>query len=317
MRTVSVTICIFFSLSGACCPRDGGGGTLTDARATIPKDPRKSFLEAKSPEAAGSTIRSLFAGAGSERIRRLMNDDDISISLAAAYRGALQNNAENPIPRPERFLGFMEGRTRINIPLRWEVELTMRFLRDRPELAVKSLENYLPVCPFLSRWGDGFLSSARVEFKRTGFELKAPTGTSLSRVDGRIFLTGGDVRIPIDEKAVPSPEDYFPPLEYLEAVVGPKKTFLAFYRWCACPYPLVCVDSQSGEALWRGDIWSVGDWRVGAAGADVHEVFIQADEARVAVLGHASDGSYAEAFNTRDGSNIFRFSTNSWRAPWD
>jgi hypothetical protein len=273
-------------------------------------DPRDEFMNSGSIERLAHTLNSLLKDASSERLEELKNDANLTIALGAAYRLCQKPGPSNMIPRPQRFLGFMEGRAHLRIPVRWEVELSSHLFGNRPDLAVAAMEDYRPIAPFLERRGNTFLINPDADHL-TDVGGRAPIGTDLDRYDGKVVLSMGNKKVSISKDALPKFEAYTPPLAHCAVILGSKRSFLAFYDQLANPYPLVCVDSRSGEVLWREMVWAMGFTRA-IAGTAVHNMNMNLTGGAISIFGDRPSGVYAESFDVENGTNIFRFSTNSW-----
>ena len=89
----------------------------------------------------------------------------------------------------------------------------------------------------------------------------------------------------------------------------PKVCFLALHDDVGSAYPLDCIKRESGEILWKANVWAT-HVQGGYTGQHVHWVTVIAQEDRVLVSGAGNNGAYVEAFRADNGKNLLRFSTS-------
>ena len=273
---------------------------------------RRDFLTAKNWDEAGRALQKLLVGIDPAKLPGLMNDRDTGIALHAAWELCLNPGQGKLLPRPQRFLGFLEGRTGLTPPLRWEVKVTSLFFLMRRSDHIRptaAIEEYLPIAPFLHK-ERGWLLWTPQELARTELGEFAPVGTSLKRDGGDVLITQGTATLRLRQEILRR-TDYCPPLlRCCAARLGPQRSFLVLYSDEARPFPLICVDSRSGRLLWQAQVWGSG-WQPFSSGCTHHELSIEVCDNRVALFGETGS-CYLEAFDLATGACAFRFCSGWW-----
>jgi hypothetical protein len=274
---------------------------------------RQAVLQAENSGQAGKAYRTLFKALDREGLEGLEHDRDSGIALQAAWELHVERAIRGKrSPHPERFLGFLEGRTKLRVPLRWEVELVTEPLPS--DRIAPAMEDYLPIAPFFSK-EDGLYKEEPERFDETNLGPRVPSGTRLTRTEGGITIMVRDATVTMDEKLFQQikkePRGEF---DELRAVLGPKFSYIAWYDPIGDPFPLVCLDSRSGKLRWRVKSWGSGaDNRLGYSGPTRHDVYVSVASGKVVLFGRAfGGGCYLEAFSEDTGSSLYRFSTSYW-----
>jgi hypothetical protein len=276
---------------------------------------RQAILRAKTSQEAGRAYRAFFRGLDRETLELQENDPDVGIALQAAWELHVERAiARKRTPHAERFLGFLEGRTKLRVPLRWEVELVTDPLVHAPDRMAVTLDDYLPLAPFLSK-KDGLYHEEPERFDGTPLGPRVTAGTRLKKTEGEVAITVGDATVTMEEQLFQQvkkePRGEF---DELRAVLGSKRSYVVWYDPVGGPFPLICLDSHSGKLLWRAQSWGSGaDNRLGFSGPTRHDVYVSVVPGKVVLFGSTLGGScYLEAFSAETGSSLYRFSSNSW-----
>jgi hypothetical protein len=270
---------------------------------------RQYLLGVKNPRDAGKAFSRYFKKLNRQQLQNAKLDSDTSIALHAAW---VLHTASNPLgkPDPHRFLGFVEGRTGLRIPPRWEVAIIEDALQSYPDILFEELDSYWPSCSFMTRDGRHF--STRPTLGRpSAIGLRAPADTDLQQDRGRIVITQGNASIKMP-KAIFDEIRQRGLADYCCVLIGPEKSYLALYDYLASPFSLVCFDTQQGTILWQKQAWGLGLLKASTGPNGSHlEMVVTADQ--VTLFGNDITHEYVEAFDIRNGTPRFRFSTNWWR----
>lgn len=289
-RVLVIAVLAVLALTGVSVPRAQQGEARSVARL------REDVRKAANPAELNKAYEALFDGVGRYKLPDLIQDDDLGVAVHAAWaynkatyqrRGTWLAPTEVVAPeRAERFLGFLEGRTRLKIPLWWDMAFADPFLN---------------------------LKSDDSDFHQTGLGglgIRAPIGTELVKKGDRIVVTvhssveaNRTASVTIDESVLDQLEEY-QAFEKCAAQVKPEESFLAFYTDLGSRFPLIAVDSHSGKVLWRAEVWS-RDAAFGGVSDHVAEIVV--NDNFVAVFGICVVERYVEAFDRKTGACVFRF----------
>jgi hypothetical protein len=242
-----------------------------------------------------------------------MHDDDTSIALQAAWALTGPASVRGGRARPDRFLGFVEGRVKHAIPLRWEVwlvQLCFHGDRGRQEAA---LSEYAERCTFVRKepGANRYIVEPEV-LGKTRSGIRAPPGVGLEREGDALVLGYKGKRIKISQELVGKLGDarmYPSCAAYLEG----NQCFVAFYGQIPERFPLLCIDANTGRLHWRAEVWALGaDNLPELFGPSRHETIVAPEQGRITVYGAGSGGCYIESFEKKTGKVVFRFATNQW-----
>jgi hypothetical protein len=137
----------------------------------------------------------------------------------------------------------------------------------------------------------------------------------LKKENGKVIITVGSATLPIVEKVFQQlkNEHGHPPADTIQAKIGPKQSFLAWYEPSGKSFPLLCIDSQSGKVLWTANAWaSGGEILAFGSGPMVGSLHIKVLEQQVALFGWAAGSCYLEVLSRDTGTVSYRFSTDYW-----
>jgi hypothetical protein len=281
----------------------GIDGLVPDA----PPFPASGGVLGERPEETAKAVKKRLARAGHRGLAGLAAGPDFTLALAAAWEESLGPTGEGSAAGIQRFLRFLEQRTGVKVPPRWEYFFVLRNLPNNvPHDSVK--EEYLTHCDFLRRdQVTGDILPTPVEYAKTAAGIMAPAGVRVSR-------SGGDVVFEADGRAVRVLEAELPEGAFshdrLAVAAGPDRWFLAFHHTCGYLFQMACVDARSGRGLWETNVWAtglgcfMGNW-------PEERVTVVPGDGLVVVFGE-SLVPYIEGFDIRDGRPVFRFSTNYW-----
>jgi hypothetical protein len=244
---------------------------------------------------AEESYRALFAACGQSELSALRRSEDDSIAIQAAWREiALTIPEENgpQVYRPDKdklrwFLGFLEGRGRIDSPKWWaEIVADMRAHR-RSNI-------------FSREWAGNPYHEAGVKF------VRAPHGTTIKKDGNDYLLTIGGDSVKLPDEILEKSDDGELSGNF-SGYFTPKRCFVAVHNDVGYQHTVACIDRSTGELVWRAK--ACGCFWGGATGIHESRVSVTLHEDRVVVFGAAHTGFYAHAFRAEDGKTIFRFSS--------
>jgi hypothetical protein len=246
---------------------------------------------------ADQRYRALFDAVGSDALGQLKADPHDSIALQAAWEEVQLSLPEKDQPQPtrvqpgklERFLGFLEGRGRVQIPRWWEIALGEAKSRGR---------DHRVTC-----------SSNALAFQRgkriiTGLRIRTEEGISLSKENGTITLRVGKQSLVVPKELIIEDRVL---ADNLTVLISGQHWYVALYDTVGYKYPLVCLENKTGKMLWQAVVW--GTWWWEYSGLHSQRVSLSKQDDRVVVFGASSTGAHVEAFKASDGTNLFRVST--------
>ena len=242
-----------------------------------------------------------------QHVRLLKRSDDDSIAVNAAWLEAVRLK-RRPVTT---VVGVIEGRLHVNVPNLW-----IGWLIEKSRAGDEANREFqaLPKVADLADCENGRCQPLAPAYVDTNseFYLRADTGVVLDA--GRIRIeTGADSDVLINPEPVLSLTKHLGGRRRVEVASSEGRVFLAGFDasddW---RFPLVCVDSGSGELLWTTKVWSNSDrpfsLQVGAV--QDHYCWIDVGSAQVVVFGAGTDGTFCEAFDSASGERTFRFSTS-------
>lgn len=103
---------------------------------------RQAILQAKDSRTAGKLYKRWFSQMTERDFERLRGNPSIGIALQAAWETFGKPSSRVTTPNPKRFLGFLEGRTGVQIPIHWESGLVYKSLKKHPKLLEAAEEDY-------------------------------------------------------------------------------------------------------------------------------------------------------------------------------
>ena len=290
MRPVLVGCLLLVATLPATAPADDKEAEKVKAmRNEVLKDLFAS--EDKSAAVAGA-YKKLCTHVGLAGLKKLAEDEDISIALQAAWelhRKPVKRNP--PIPgrtdwvfdkKPmEEFLGFAAKRLKAEPPAWWGATLLKRDVFPGQHHAF--IDNEGPPPP-----------AARVKVEKDD-----------------VVITAGkqSIKIPKAEfdKAAGELDIGTPPV----ILGGAELSVVARPVFRGYPFEVIAVDSKTGKKLWAATVWAAR--RGFSSGpAEVNPVEIRRQGDTVVVYGCESHGMYAEGFDAKTGKCQFRFCTCYW-----
>jgi hypothetical protein len=271
------------------------------------------LIDAATPSEAGALCCEVFGYNihDTHGLTELVSSESPTVALQASWRLHSRELPPRQIsfgispivlykPDVQRFVGFVEGRLRVQIPTWWE----------------EMLESPDKLHPLRT----GAKTASVLEFNETAI------GTSSDlvhcKLDRRQVLVPASTLDWLAEVACTrtfhaSVSKSGLVIVSIQSVFdGGKRSGIAY------------VDLESGEELWRHHVWGTNPYRFGSSGpalVRIDAVSIRVDRDQVTVFGAGSDwceyanggaylnaALYVEQFSVRDGHSTVRFSTNNW-----
>jgi hypothetical protein len=258
-------------------------------------------------EEASKRHLKLFSEISETRLYELKRGDDLELSLAAAWKELCLRSGGKDSSKPgvtdrqpvdrdaaNYFLGFVEGRTKSELPEWWKRALISAHIDN-------------------GQYGT-FGRLAKIKYQTTGLGFDCSTDTIINRKE--------EITDIVLEKSRYCIQNRFLDLMIAEAggkragdnIIfrnGQKRKYMAVYMPAGFHFRLVCFTSETKTHNWTADVWAAG--RREANGRPFHWVEICEDRERVFVYGMDSFGIYLEEFDAKTGKNLVRFASSSWR----
>jgi hypothetical protein len=261
------------------------------------KDDIEKFFQSKDASENLYLFHDFIRRWGSERLRSLKNDADLSVALRAAWEeicftlpekgqfGALTVDSR----KLHWFVGFMEGRLNLDLPEYWVKGFVHAEAFRRDNVVFHHLDESI--------------------YHATNHNLRVPRDTSVEDRDGGVeFKVGKDsITIPTSQF-----EKMTPPgsVDHLSALFEPDRCFVLAYDGFFGNGTLFCLERPGGKTVWMKELWlgSSGGARSGVS--QFHAASIIKQKERISVVGITGFAAYVEACDSKDGRIIFRFSTS-------
>ena len=273
---------------------DSSAGQQTDDKVnTLRKEIVTGISSAEDKsEAVAKAYKTLFTHLGLDGVKKLINDEDTSIALQAAWethKTIVKRNPAVPIrtnwvfdKKPmEEFLAVVAKRLKAEPPEWWRATLLVGDVFPGMHHAFIDLGGELPVPPKLEVQKD---------------EVIITSGKQVTRLPRAVY-----------DKAASFADIGTAP----EALWGADQSFFARPFFRGYPFQAVGVDTKTGKKLWMALVWAARrGFSTGPAGVCPVEIRRHGDT--VIVYGCESHGMYAEGFDAKTGKCQFRFCTCYW-----
>ncbi len=269
------------------------------------------WLSVSSPADLNEQIRRTVREASQSSIEQLKIQGNLTIALAAAWeqeRRSFCREESQQLVAMGRFLGFVEGRLRTDIPIWWEN-------------AVLRAENLGPLFGFdLADAGQSPSRITQVPFhwqqrrlviRSRGDELPCKPSNTLAPRAANVVNQGGIVVISLGNRSIALSGEAMiksAPFTGISVLFRDNHVFVALHSQTPSPYALLCFDAKSKALIWRSQVWAAGGFR-GYEGFFRHWVGIQDTDNIVRVVGVGCDCAYIEEFAKEDGKARLRFGT--------
>jgi hypothetical protein len=248
-------------------------------------------------------FRALYQELGTEGVRRLKAHPHDGVALRAAWEEVRQSVPEKAQansrgkdldgPTAQRYLGFLEGRLRVNAPPWWQKYFLAAQAYHRENIFFSIPYESWPYSKFQSVGTDRLLS--------------VPKGASLVKgAEGLVYKSEqGSLVVPSD--AVDS-EKVRGPIDSLCASADSHRWYLAVHGSRGMGYPLFGINRATGKVAWQSSVWAAATSAV-YTGRGYHFVAVVPHADKVLVFGMANDVAYVEGFRAETGECLFRIGT--------
>jgi hypothetical protein len=256
-------------------------------------------LEIMGPSGAGhyaDRYQSAFKGVSADGIARLKVHADDGVSIRAAWETVVRTIPEKIATgetRPDRdklnwFLGFIEGRLRVQVPEAWAADLLNCHAIDR--------RTVYPGTPYKG-----------VPHQAGLYDIRSALDTTLTKNGKQIVLTVGKASVPIPEYLVERAKR--DALEHtIEGLFTPACCYVAVHRNVGYPFDVVCIDRSAGRTIWQNTVRAT--WFGFSNGGHEMHVTLAEQQSRLVVFGSGTDGLFVEVFRSADGVCLCRFATS-------
>jgi hypothetical protein len=244
-----------------------------------------------SPDELAAHIAKLLPAATKSELDRLSAVSDRTTAMAAGWERVRRTmpEAERPnVVTPDllavsRFLGLIEGRLQVPIPMSWQE-------------TVMSAKGY---------------GQQRIWFPRSDLvPAERAREPSLVERDGARWLVLKDnesIKLPSTERLAP--------LSHASAECAGEWAYIALYDSLnSSSYRLFAIDRTNGRVAWSSKVWGLSTVVprgavMNTSGSDWHVVIIRLSPETLAVFGFSFRAAYVEVFDRKTGENQCRFST--------
>ncbi|HVX12343.1 MAG TPA: hypothetical protein VHC22_14265 [Pirellulales bacterium] len=251
------------------------------------------------PPPAVQMIAPAFEGLKKEDIELLIQHKHNAVAFRAAWERQKRQLfvASNKRPsgtdeqKVDRFVGVLEGRLRVGIPVMWHDRVQNAYANERKKAIT-------------------FASGGRVDYHMTalGLATAQPLHCSIlkSRDEASVSFGGRSFTLPIE--LVSRLKD----TDATNVTIGSHGDIcLLLGHSNPSATILICYDTKLRQELWQSRLWGIGPGLFGGIDAHVGEIVCHDEQATV--FGVSTLGAYIESFRLKDGTAAWRFATNDWR----
>jgi hypothetical protein len=240
--------------------------------------------------------RDLFNAVNPGDLGALQGHQDDTVAVRAAWQSVVltvpvKGSANSLRPARGRlnwFLGFLEGRLRVQMPTWWtEALLDCRAVG-----------------------GDSVYPGRfeRPPYHEAGMGgLHAPEDTTLNEEGNAVILTVGDQSASVPKKLFGKTASSGHERD-VTALMTPSRCYVAVHGQVGYPYDLACVDRSSAKLLWRSTVR--GTWWGFSNGFHEMRVMLTEQDERVVIFGCSGTGIHVEVFRSADGLALSRFASS-------
>jgi hypothetical protein len=273
------------------------------------------------PKNIDQYTRILFANADSSKLEALMKGPSKIVGLLALSELLNQRKSNSFDPTSNTFPSkYIEKSFKLSVPDEWSLAIAMFYYNSTSDLdkitdyffkkGVKRVYKPNPQ-PSFARY---FLKSHGIERIQSKFGLDIPKETELYENNNRVFVQSNNNTLQLAPELFPKIKDFHGENLCCTVSIGTKYSFLAVHANKAISYPLYCIDSTSGNIIWKVEIWANYPciiYRQSSGPPSWHDIYFSVSDDLIGVFGN--DGNqYCEAFSLKSGRSIFRFSTVAW-----
>lgn len=258
-------------------------------------------LDAARTQAA--MLHNTVGGASSEDLRQHLQSSDLSLSIQAAWERVRRTVSKEPLEdvvavnplEINRFLGFLEAKLGTRPPEWWEKPFQMAQAQSRKAIDLPRFE--LMELSYLLRDQTqyGVMALLDMEIAARKYDGKFGGLWDVPRIlekhlDGGQLFDGTVVDINFAN-------DY---------------AYLVFFDHSASQsFPIICINRMTGDKVWSNVVHGSGR-PSSTIGISQNYARLQLEDETIFVFGHATYGTYAEAFDAKDGTRRLLFTTVSY-----
>jgi hypothetical protein len=289
-------------------PPNGQGGVPkgleeSKTRAEVLAKMVQDVVAAKDKRQAQQRYRALFDRCGAAGLPALRLSPRTGVALQAAYEEVLLTTDGGQKVRASKpnlvwFLGFLEGRARVEAPQWWKHALAHSERTSEGHRGPYNGQPYYKALPGADR------ALPAVTLQRRGGRLLLLVGEQSASVpEGFFEATAGSLKHGEERKA----------LANVGALIAGERCYTTRIDPFGLSSTLVCSDRESGKVRWKAKVWATRGRAFAAMSwlgplPDAAVMITERDE-RVVVFGACGSGFYVEVFRAADGTNLFRFAT--------
>lgn len=265
-----------------------------------------TFIKAKSSAHMWEVNQELFAAAPMRRLKDLKTHKHDGIALRAAWEVLRRTIKESPDKDDDadtvvrldqrsvqRFIGFVEGRLKISLPRQFEKTLQHAQATEADNIL------FFPLLGFpIKHWPNHKTPSGLV----TNKDIWAVNRKDEAQLLVSSYKKTCKVPMRYRNEAAKKGIDYG-----LTSIIEDNQCIVGFMGDSCFSYRLLCLNLKSSELLWSTEVWASG--LGGFSGQDRHLAVMKVHENKLYVFGACTRNMYIEAFDMKDGSNLFRFGT--------
>jgi hypothetical protein len=265
-------------------------------------------------QAVASKCLRIMKGEEKDTVESYSNETDCTLALTAAWHRYVHPGLPDQPLRPQRFLGFVEGRTGVAVPIRWQLAVIQLWWRTL-EARASEMESYFPICPFLKKdtpYPGMYAVMAETYRDRPPLSRVAPDLDVVEEGPTLVFKQGPQtIRVKSADLNLHGRNGYDVFANRFSGLLTHDLAFLARYDDLGNPYSLYCFNAPSGQLRWKALCWGEGPCLT-VGGNSYHWVWLAASLERIAVFGDTG-GPYLEVFEKSNGKSLGRFSGDCWR----
>lgn len=228
--------------------------------------------------------RNLFALAGNDLLPWILREDNDSVAIQSAWETVelgvplkpKHGTYTPPAKSISKFLGLIESRRNLKIPLWWREIVEGAKANQR--------HNIYGGSPSVEPYHDSGMN-----------EIRCPTNARLERADGDGFYIAGTMRF-----RVPSELEF----DHICVAFEGNRAYVAFHEGFGYPHRVACYDIGSNELIWEST--ACGCYWGGSSGMSNANLSILVTGESVYVFG-AAVGFYIHAFDLNSGKTSFLF----------
>ena len=252
-------------------------------------DVRKKIAEATSGKELGTALNQLFKNADAKKLAKSADDTNLTIAMRACWEMVAKSPLK-PDTKAQTLLEDFEKRVSVPVPEVWKEELRNLFLVQQ----------------------SGFSASSKL---KGGFAFGVDREYRANSFAGAVTTAQLAIKLDLDKSRLADLQGRYPFFREVKVAFSKsnERSFVVFFCDWEQPYPLLCVDSKSGNMLWEQPVWGTGTIGPGS-GQHVNYLAIACDSQQVAIFGKGSLGLSIEVFSTEDGKPQLRFATTNWFA---